>query len=305
MPYIEYVPRTFAPGSEIIIERADTIARSYAAQGYDLTLRQCYYQFVARGWLANRQTEYKRLGSILNDARLAGRLDWDHIVDRTRAMEQTNHWADPSAVINAAARGYANDKWAYQRFRPEVWVEKEALVGVIERAARAEDVPWFACRGYVSQSELWSAAKRLEAGIDAGQRPVIYHLGDHDPSGIDMTRDMRDRLSTFLRGDGYDEEAFTMERIALNMDQVRALNPPPNPAKLTDSRVGGYLRAYGGQSWELDALDPPVLAALIAAAIKPLRDETKWQASIDAEAEGTRLLEEARDRWDEVAEYLA
>jgi hypothetical protein len=162
--------------------------------------------------------------------------------------------------MQAAARSFALDKWAKQPTRIEVWVEKEALAGVVGQAADRHDVPWFSCRGYVSQSELWAAGARLKGYIAKGQNVVVLHLGDHDPSGIDMTRDIKDRLELFIETDWLYEEMtvnkatvgeiradmvvrcegrlpLEVRRIALNMDQVEEYDPPPNPAKLTDSRV--------------------------------------------------------------------
>lgn len=152
--YEEWNPRGEAVR---IVAAAEQICRSYRTQGYDLTLRQLYYQFVARGYLPNHQRSYDRLGSIINKARMSGMLDWDYIVDRTRNLRGTSHWDDPSSVISSAANGYRNDKWADQPARVELWVEKEALAGVIERTANELDLDWFACRGYVSQSEQWAA----------------------------------------------------------------------------------------------------------------------------------------------------
>ncbi len=148
-----------------------------------------------------------------------------------------------------------------------MWVEKDALVEVIGKPAEAYDVPYFSCRGYVSQSEMWAAARRIERKLNEHERAVIIHLGDHDPSGKDMTRDIEERIQTFLINDGYFGECFSINRIALNMDQIERYNPPPNPAKLTDSRCGKYIREYGYESWELDALEPSVLDNLISETI--------------------------------------
>ena len=164
--------------------RAPFIAE-YAAQGYDLTLRQLYYQFVSRDLLPNRQSEYKRLGDIINDARLAGLVDWEAIVDRTRNIRALSHWSDPASIVKAAANSFAVDKWADQPKRVEVWIEKDALVGVFEPVCEELDVPLFSCRGYTSQSEVWGAAQRLEKYLMADQEVVILHIGDHDPSGLD------------------------------------------------------------------------------------------------------------------------
>ncbi|MEV5710080.1 hypothetical protein [Actinoallomurus sp. NPDC052274] len=297
MPRIEYVAKNFSTNSLAIIRRAEEICRDYAAQGYDLTLRQLYYQFVARAWLANKQTEYKRLGSIVNDARLAGLLDWTYIVDRTRTLRGLSHWDSPDQIIRGSAYSYRTERWANQPHRVEVWIEKDALVGVISGVCGRHDVDFFSCRGYTSQSELWGAAQRMRQYQDAGQKPIVIHLGDHDPSGIDMTRDIEERLRLF-------EADAKVIRIALNMDQVEAYAPPPNPAKLTDSRAHGYIRQYGESSWELDALDPATLGQLIEDEIARWRDQDQWDRDTAAmEAERSVLTEVSR-RWHEVADFI-
>src|SRR6266404_3995669 len=103
MPKIKYIPKKFTAASKTMIDNANAIIDDYAAQGYDLTLRQLYYQFVARGLLENTNENYKRLGSIINDARLAGLIDWDRITDRTRAVLTLAHWSDPASIIDACA----------------------------------------------------------------------------------------------------------------------------------------------------------------------------------------------------------
>lgn len=291
---IAYVPvKNFSDGSLDIIARAEVICADYAAQGFDLTLRQLYYQFVSRGWLANRQTEYKRLGSIINDARLAGLLDWDYIVDRTRNLRDLAHWTSPEQIIRAVAEQYRHERWEDQQYRVEVWIEKDALVGVIQGVCQRNDVPFFSCRGYTSQSELWGAAMRLKGYEKDGQDTVVIHLGDHDPSGIDMTRDIQDRLHLF----GAKTE---VRRIALTMGQVEQYDPPPNPAKLTDSRAEGYVEEHGYESWELDALDPATLDALIQAEIESWRDDRSWRESTARQERQRSRLVAVERRWRDV-----
>lgn len=173
--YEEWTPRGAAVD---LIASAEGICESYRTQGYDLTLRQLYYQFVSRGLIPNNQQSYKQLGSVINKARMAGLLDWDYIVDRTRNLRGTSHWSDPASVVRSAAYSYRLDKWSDQPVRVELWVEKEALAGVIERTAAELDLDWFACRGYVSQSEQWAAGRRFLNYIENGQRIVVLHLGD-------------------------------------------------------------------------------------------------------------------------------
>lgn len=291
MARIAYIDKNFRPESLSIIAQANAICADYRAQGYDLTLRQVYYQFVARGLLANSDKNYKRLGSIINDARLAGMIDWAYIQDRTRYLRSQSYWDSPDQIIQASAAGFQRNLWVEsgQQYRPEVWVEKDALIGIVEQAANPLHVPHLSCRGYVSQSEMFSAGRRMRQHFQRGLTPVVIHLGDHDPSGIDMSRDIQDRLSMFA------EQRVDVRRIALNMDQVEQYNPPPNPAKLTDSRGESYVEEYGTDSWELDALEPAVLTALIQDAVAPLIDQESWD---DAEA----IDQHDRDRMSAVAD---
>jgi hypothetical protein len=273
MTRICYVPRDFTPASMTLIRAAIVIIAEYRQKGYQLTLRQLYYQFVARDLIPNTQRSYKNLGSVINDARLAGLIDWESIEDRVRSSHARSAWESPADMMDTAIHGYNIDMWENQPQRVEVWVEKDALVGVIQRPCHDLHVRYLACRGYVSQSEQWRAGIRLKGYLDAGIPVTVLHLGDHDPSGIDMTRDNRDRLSMFA------EQGVTVKRIALNMDQIDEYGPPPNPAKLTDSRSRGehgYINVYGDESWELDALDPSVIDDLIRTEIDLLRDEGLW-----------------------------
>lgn len=264
-----------------MIAAANQIIEDYQAQGFDLTLRQLYYQFVSRGLIPNRQTEYKRLGSIISKGRMAGLVDWDAIVDRTRSVRGNTHWGGPGEILQSASDTYCIDKWKKQEYRVEVWIEKDALVGVIADICEELDVKYFSCRGYASQSSLWRAATRLNPDEYTGQHPVIIHLGDHDPSGVDMTRDIEDRLFGFNG-----PENVWVDRIALNMDQIERYDPPPNPAKLSDSRAGSYIQKYGRESWELDALNPATLAELVREKVCSYRNDDLWEAAVQEEEKG-------------------
>src|SRR5688572_17725535 len=112
MPRLAYIDKRFNSKSMDLIVKARQICEAYAEQGYDLTLRQLYYQFVSRDWIANKDSEYKRLGGVINDARLAGLLDWDYIVDRTRNLQSLAHWENPAEIVSAVAQQYREDKWA-------------------------------------------------------------------------------------------------------------------------------------------------------------------------------------------------
>jgi hypothetical protein len=287
-----YVDRRFNDRTIDIILLANKIIEEYQVQGYSLTLRQLYYQFVSRGYIQNKQTEYDRLGSIINDGRLAGLIDWDAIVDRTRNVKTNPHWESPAEILESAKNQYQVDKRRDQEIYLEVWIEKDALIGVIEKVCRNNDVPFFSCRGYTSQSEVWAAAQRI---LKVNKNTVIIHLGDHDPSGLDMTRDINERLVMFVEGN----IQISIDRIALNHEQVKKYNPPPNPAKSTDSRFNNYVSKYGKESWELDALNPAVIEKLIYKTIASYTDQEAFSNCMKLENAHKRLLENIIDKLNE------
>lgn len=297
MPKIKYVERSFSAESLKLVTLSNQIIADYTEQGYTLTLRQLYYQMVSRGIIANKLTEYKRLGSIINDARLAGLIDWKAIEDRTRNLRSLSHWDSPSSIVDTCAKQFWMDHWSNQNYRPEVWIEKDALVGVIEGVCNRMDVPFFSCRGYTSQSEMWGAAMRLMSHANKGQSPVIFHLGDHDPSGKDMTRDITDRMELFMGG-------IELKRLALNMNQVEKYNPPPNPAKITDSRASAYIAEFGNSSWELDALEPQVISKLIEDAVTSLISVGEWKDVEREIASNRKVLKGISDNWERVRKFL-
>jgi hypothetical protein len=290
---IQYIEKRMSEDRLVVVAQANRIIEAYLAQGFKLTLRQLYYQFVAKGLLPNEQRQYDRLGDIISDARLLGLVSWEAIEDRTRNLKKLTTWGSPQDILEACERSYREDLWKDQKYRPEVWIEKEALSGVIERVCNELRVPFIACRGYMSQSEQWAAGRRFKRWQDDfGQVPVVLHLGDHDPSGMDMTRDNSDRLSMFA------ELGVEVDRLALNMDQVLEQSPPPNPAKMTDTRADGYVSQYGYDSWELDALEPVYIEDLIREAVLARRDEDKWAESLKEEDRVKRQLSFVANNFD-------
>ena len=203
------------------IAMADKIIKVYEAQGYKLTLRQLYYQMVARDLIPNTQRSYKNLGVIVGNARLAGLIDWNSIEDRLRQLVSVSHWSSPAGVIWSAAASYRIDKWENQPCRIEIWVEKDALSGVLTPVARKHDVGFFAARGYPSLSEMYSAGQRFARYARAGQEVHILHLGDHDPSGMDMTRDIQERVSMFA------EKSLKVNRPIRPNKQILAIQVTP------------------------------------------------------------------------------
>lgn len=279
-----YQEITFKADTLAMIEKINEIVEDYTAQGYRLTVRQLYYQLVARAIVENTERSYKRITGIVNDGKLAGLIDWDAIEDRTRDFVRRTRWKSGAEILQASAVGFHMDMWVGQEQRTFVIVEKEALVGVLERACEAYDVPILAARGYPSGTVLREfCVEDMMSAFADGQGVRILHLGDHDPSGIDMTRDLIERIELF----GEQQGEIELTRIALTMSQINQQKPPPNPAKTTDSRFESYMRQYGHESWELDALPPTFLDQLVRRHIAGAIDNTKWKARVK-EIEGIR-----------------
>ena len=258
----------------------------YAGLGYAITLRQLYYQLVSRGLVPNEQRYYKRLGEVITKAREGGYIDWHAIVDRGRNPVMAADWQDAGELLQAAARQFRLDRWADQPKYVEVWCEKDALGSVLEPVCDRYHIRFMANRGYSSASAMWQAAQRLQRANERGQQPVVIYLGDHDPSGIDMTRDVEDRLSLM----SYRTPIETI-RLALNFNQVEQYSPPPNPAKLTDSRADAYIRSFGPESWELDALDPQTLDQMVSDQVDALIDQDLYDRKLLREDEIKARLE--------------
>lgn len=276
--------KRFSEQSAARIDECNAIVEEYQEQGLRLTLRQLYYQLVSRNVIRNVEREYKNLSTLVSDARLAGLMDWDAIEDRVRQPRMVSEFDNLGQLVDAALSSYRLPRWKGQKHYVELWVEKDALAGVLAPLAREFHVTMMVNRGYSSQSAMYEAGNRFK---DAEKPGVLLYLGDHDPSGEDMVRDIADRLDMF----GAD---VTVMKLALTMDQVRQFNPPPNPAKLTDPRASAYVAAHGDESWEVDALPPNILAQIIRAAFRRLvnkraMDAVKQQEQDDKERLTTAL----------------
>jgi len=299
-----YEAKKLGPASIGVINQANTILREYST----ITLRGLYYQFIARdlfpdSWIdveynrknglhadtKNTEKNYKRLGVLIGDARMAGLLDWNTLIDSGRSSSVIDGWEDPAEIIESSLTGFYINKWEDQPAHVEVMVEKDAMAPTIRPICSRLSVGFSANKGYSSLSHFYRVGQRIRERIDAGKRCVILYLGDHDPSGLDMSRDVEDRIRLFASEDedygGYppSEGEFEVKRLALNMPQVEAYNPPPNPARVTDSRFRKYQMEFGDESWELDALAPSVIDTLITREVDALRDANLWQESTDRE----------------------
>lgn len=287
----QFIGVNFQAKSITLLLECDSIIVQYQGQGLRLSLRQLYYQLVSRNTIPNTERSYKNLGKLVSQGRLAGLLDWNAIEDRIRVPRKITEWNSPAEIVDAAISGYRLPRWNDQPSYIELWCEKDALAGVLTPITEQYHVTLMVNRGYSSQSAMKEAAERFQLANHNNKMVSLLYIGDQDPSGEDMVRDVRDRLTLLTRN------AFSIEvvKIAITQDQIAQYNPPPNPAKMSDSRAAKYVQEFGQFSYEADALPPDVLAQIVRDDIGQYIDFDAWEETIQREDDDKLLLEDMRD----------
>jgi hypothetical protein len=272
----------FSKDSLHTVDVAVGIIKAYQEKDIRMTLRQLYYQLVAGDYIRNTQKEYARLSRLITDARYAGHIPWSAIEDRVRIPRRHPQYTGLPHLIEVAKYSYRLDRWKDQGYYVELHTEKDAISSVIQPLTDKYHIYMSVNRGYSSASAMYGTSSRFLN--QECKNCVILYLGDHDPSGLDMIRDIIDRLEEF----GVELE---VRHIALTSEQVEEYKPPPNPAKITDPRATGYIKHHGNSSWEVDALKPDVLMRVIEREIQELVDIEKMEAIIRREKRDIKKLE--------------
>jgi hypothetical protein len=285
--YLE--PKNMHQKTKELLAKIISIVEEYDRAGYRMTLRQLYYQLVAKNIIANKLSEYAKLSTLLTDARMYGLIDWDFIEDRVRVRKMANEFADIPELIDVAISDYRRERWSDQEYYVEVIVEKNALIGVLDPICRKYHISIFPNVGYGSTTVIHELAERFENKKD--KKCVLLYFGDHDPSGEDMVRDINNRLEIF-------EVEVEVVKVALTIEQVQQYNLPPNPAKMSDPRASNYVAEHGSNSWELDALPPDVLVNLLTNAIEEYIDMDKYNTVKELEEKEKQQLEDYAENFE-------
>lgn len=279
-----------------------------------VSVRQVYYRLVAAALIPNQPEEYDKIQSLITDARYAGLIDWDAIEDRNREPVRPEEWKSGRGALDETVEKFRMNRWLTQPFYIELWVEKAALAGVLWPIAVDYHITLMVNRGYSSASAMKESAERIssrsepmkleearerygedKASFEAamqGHRPVILYVGDHDPSGQDMVRDVRTRLLEFDCPSWMD-----VRPVALTWDQIEEYKPPPNPLKRKDDpkkyksvdlshadpRAREYILKHGHSSWEVDALPPKALELIIRTTLNAYIDKPAMEKAITRE----------------------
>ncbi len=298
-----------SPVRKALVAHVEQILTEYEDNGVSqATSRQIYYQLVSRNAIANKEESYKQVTSLLADMRYWGLLDWDFIVDLNRAPLLPLEFRDLMHRIDSAVQNLRYDRWLGQERYVEVWVEKQALQSVLAPIGRLLHVAIVVNKGYSSASAMYQSAERImDRHVSSGQNTLVIYLGDLDPSGEDMVRDIETRLNEF----GAHPDIV---KPALELGQVLRYNCPPNPAKTTDSRFGSYLAKVSADkqyqeilrrqsltpkpdhaySWELDALPGNTLGDLVTKLVRAeITDQQAMTAIIEKEETDRQAILEA------------
>lgn len=261
-----YESKKFSNDHLVLVVQANRILESFQVK---MTVRQLYYQLVATDIIPNNVKSYKRIVGIIRDARMCGILDWDWIEDRLREPRIPSSWESIEDIIDIAKRQFCLDRWSQQDDYIEVWLEKDALAGIVGAVTQEWKVPLQVNRGYSSVVALREAAHRFMHASKRGKQCFIGYFGDHDPSGEDMVRDIQDRLVRF-------HARLEVKKLAILRDDIDQYDLPPQPVKDTDARAAGFRMAHGDDCVELDALRPDVLTGRVQEFIENHLDMEEW-----------------------------
>ncbi|RLI02000.1 hypothetical protein DRO31_05155 [Candidatus Bathyarchaeota archaeon] len=268
-----------SPSYEQVVEAALEVFEQYDTA---ITLRQLYYRFVARLLIPNTINSYKRLSRIMVKAREQGDVPSNCLEDRSRRILGRGDTGYDSAEeylknklsgLQDSWKGFTMPMWEEQPVYLLISLEKDALSRLVSRVGNRYSVRTFPTRGYPSYSYVQTMANYMQTRL-GGKPTIVLYFGDFDPSGVDIERDLEDRLGR------YGATEYKVKRIALTADQIKQYNLPPMPVKRSDARAEGFMAEHGDKSVELDALDPNLLQDTVEKAILDNISVRKWNARV-------------------------
>lgn len=234
-----------------------------------ITIRHLFYRLVGLGVIEKTETAYKGLCGHLAKWRRSEAIPWSAFADNTRWHIRDETFDSVKDALENTATAYRRNLWSTQSCYLEVWVEKDAIAGIVAATANSFGVPVFVARGFASLSSLYDAASTFREATDAGKTAIIYHLGDYDPSGVaageSIRRAFRDDFKVNIR----------FERIAVTSEQIQKFNLPTRPTKQTDTRAKKWT---GGDCVELDSMPPTSIRELVERSITQHINTREWNA---------------------------
>ena len=266
------------------------IEAMYAAaeSAQPITGRGIGYKLFTRGLIASMaRPEMQRVYRLLKEAREEGLIPWEWIVDETRELERRASWDNPAEYVEAVHRSYRRDFWSQQPARVEVWSEKGTVRGVLGPVLDDYGVGFRVMHGFSGATTVHDVAQD-----DDGRDLIVLYVGDYDPSGMFMSEhDLPGRLAK------YGGDHVNLERIALTREHTADLPSFPASDKKNDPRYKWFVQNFGTQCWELDALDPNDLRALVDEAIQNEVEPIAWDRCAAVEKAERESLRTVLDSW--------
>ncbi len=247
----------------------DSIKTILDGEEGQITIRHLYYRLVGEHVIDKTEQAYKGLCSHLSKWRRSSEIPWSAFTDSTRWHIQRDTFSGVKDALKNTVENYRRDLWATQDVYCEVWVEKDAVAGLVARTANSWGVPVFVARGFASLSSLYDAANTFRRAAESGKRVIIYHLGDYDPSGIaageSMLKAFRDDFNVRLE----------FIRAAVTEQQIEQLKLPTRPTKKGDTRARNW---RGTACVELDTMPPAEIREIVERCIIQHIDTYEWDA---------------------------
>ncbi len=252
------------------------------AEDRQITIRHLYYRLVGLGVIEKTEPAYKSLCQHLSKWRRTGDIEWSAFTDSTRWHIKDSTFDGIHDALENSVATYRRNLWDTQDVYVEVWVEKDAMAGIVSETANSFGVPVFVARGFASLSSLYSAANTFKRAVRAGKRVIVYHLGDHDPSGVaageSMVKAFRDDFRVPVE----------FKRAAVTESQITALNLPTRPLKHSTHAA----QWSGGECVELDTMLPADIRSIVEKSITQHIDPYKWAAMRAEEAAQRETMRE-------------
>jgi hypothetical protein len=276
------------------IEELKGVIYEVVSKNNPMTVRQVFYQLVSLGAIGKTENEYKStVVRLLGLMRREHELPFNWIADNTRWMRKPRSYTGMEAALEETVKTYRRDLWNEQEAYVEIWLEKDALAGVLYEETKAWDVPLMVTRGYPSLSYIYEAAEYIESQ----EKPsYLYYFGDYDPSGLDITRAVEEGIKELAP-----QAEVNFKRVAVTSEQIALWKLPTRPTKKTDSRS----RSFEGESVEVDAIPPDRLRELAASSITKHIDSLLLTRSRIIEKAERETLENFMKAWQAPARHAS
>lgn len=263
-------------------QRADFLIR-YAEEHGPVTVRGLYYQAEVHGLPGIDKTEngYNKVQGQVLALRRAGRLAYEHIADATRWMRKPTSYDDLEHALRSTAALYRKNLWRDSPDYVEIWIEKDAIAGVIYDITSMYDVPLMVARGFSSETFCFEA---VEARGDDDRPYNVYYLGDFDRSGRDAANALREKLERFAEPKGI---PIIFNEIAVTVEQITDLGLPTRPPKRNSPADLKWEYPF---ACELDAIPPDELREMVEGAIQTHLPYTEFRVLKEAEKSERTLL---------------